>query len=112
MAHEGEASEHGAGGGIAHLPAGAGAHNQHPRRLWMACEVAEVLRLSTGQTLQLAKAAGEPLDIFVNGRLLGRGEPVVQGDRYGVRITELVTPGPEPRSSSVPFWGRPTRRSQ
>lgn len=54
--------------------------------------IADVLRLATGQTLTLSKAAGEPLDIYVNGRLLGRGEAVVLGDRYGLRITELVTP--------------------
>jgi flagellar motor switch protein FliN len=52
--------------------------------------IADVLKLASGQTLELAKAAGEPLDIFVNGRLLGRGEAVVTGDRYGVRITEIV----------------------
>jgi flagellar motor switch protein FliN/FliY len=52
--------------------------------------IADVLKLGSGQTLELAKAAGEPLDIFVNGRLLGRGEAVVTGDRYGVRITEIV----------------------
>jgi len=54
--------------------------------------IADVLKLSTGQTLELSKAAGEPLDILVNGRLLGRGEAIVMGDRYGVRITELVAP--------------------
>jgi flagellar motor switch protein FliN/FliY len=54
--------------------------------------IADVLKLSTGQTLELQKAAGEPLDIFVNGKLLGRGEAVVVGDRYGVRITEIVAP--------------------
>jgi len=54
--------------------------------------IADVLKLGTGQTLELAKAAGEPLDIFVNGRLLGRGEAVVAGDRYGVRITEIIAP--------------------
>jgi len=54
--------------------------------------IADVLKLSTGQTLELSKAAGEPLDIFVNGRLLGRGEAIVMGDRYGVRITELASP--------------------
>src|SRR5580692_8086138 len=52
--------------------------------------IADVLKLSRGQTLELSKAAGEPLDIFVNGRLLGRGEAIVMGDRYGVRITEIV----------------------
>lgn len=52
--------------------------------------IADVLKLAVGQTLELAKAAGEPLDVFVNGQLLGRGEAVVVGDRYGVRITEFV----------------------
>jgi flagellar motor switch protein FliN/FliY len=53
-------------------------------------KIADVLKLASGQTLELGKAAGEPLDIFVNGRLLGRGEAIVLGDRYGVRITEIV----------------------
>lgn len=52
--------------------------------------IADVLRIAAGQTLQLGKAAGEPLDIYINGRLLGRGEAVVLGDRYGVRITEIL----------------------
>lgn len=56
--------------------------------------IADILKLSAGQMLELSKAAGEPLDILVNGRLLGRGEAVVMGDRYGVRITEIVTPSP------------------
>ena len=52
--------------------------------------IAEVLEIQEGQTLELSKAAGEPLEIYVNGQLLGRGEAVVVGDCYGVRITELV----------------------
>ena len=52
--------------------------------------IAEVLELREGQTLELTKAAGEPLEIYVNGQLLGRGEAVVVGDCYGIRITELV----------------------
>jgi flagellar motor switch protein FliN/FliY len=55
--------------------------------------IAEILKLSAGHMLELSKAAGEPLDIFVNGRLLGRGEAIVMGDRYGVRITEIVSGG-------------------
>ena len=54
--------------------------------------IADVLQLSVGQTIELTKTAGEPVDIYINGRLLGRGEAVVVGDRYGVRITELVAP--------------------
>lgn len=56
--------------------------------------IADVLKLAPGQTLSLSKAAGEPLDIYINGRLLGRGEAVVLGDRYGIRITELVANDP------------------
>jgi flagellar motor switch protein FliN/FliY len=54
-------------------------------------KVAEFLKLRPGQTLTLARAAGEPLDVLVNGRLFARGEAVVVGDRYGVRITELTS---------------------
>jgi flagellar motor switch protein FliN/FliY len=57
--------------------------------------IAEILRLTPGQTIEIAKAAGEPVDIYVNDQLLGRGEAVVLGDRYGVRITELATPSGE-----------------
>lgn len=53
--------------------------------------IADVLKLASGQTLELTKAAGEPLDVYVNGRLLGRGEAIVMGDRYGVRITEIAS---------------------
>lgn len=54
-------------------------------------KIGEVLRLTAGATLELGKSIGEPLEVFVNGQLLGRGEAVVVGDRYGLRITELVT---------------------
>lgn len=52
--------------------------------------IAEVLGLGVGQTLELAKAVGEPLDIYVNGKLLARGEAVVVAERYAVRITEIL----------------------
>jgi flagellar motor switch protein FliN len=60
--------------------------------------IADVLKLASGQTLELSKSAGEPLDILVNGRLLGRGEAIVMGDRYGVRITEIVSANPRSES--------------
>jgi flagellar motor switch protein FliN len=53
--------------------------------------IAEVLRFQPGQTIELSKSAGEPVDIYVNDQLLGRGEVIVLGDRYGVRITDLAT---------------------
>ena len=59
--------------------------------------IVDILRLGSGDTLEFTKAAGDPLDIYVNGTLLGRGEPVVVGDRYGVRITRIESPkGGEP----------------
>ena len=52
--------------------------------------IGELLRLGPGSVLELAKANGEPLDIYVNNRLIARGEAVVVGERYGVRLTEVL----------------------
>ena len=43
-----------------------------------------------GSILELNKANGEPLDVYVNNRLIARGEAVVVGERYGIRLTEVV----------------------
>ncbi|HLK35899.1 MAG TPA: flagellar motor switch protein FliN [Polyangiaceae bacterium] len=53
-------------------------------------KIADLLRIGPGSVLELDKAAGEPLDIYVNNRRIARGEAVVVGDRYGVRLTEVV----------------------
>ena len=53
-------------------------------------KIAEVLRLAPGSVLELDKAAGEPLDIYVNDRPIARGEAVVVGDHYGIRLTEVL----------------------
>lgn len=55
-------------------------------------KISEVVKLGPGRTVELDKMAGEPLELLVNGRLIGRGEAVVVGDRYGIRITEIVVP--------------------
>jgi flagellar motor switch protein FliN/FliY len=52
--------------------------------------IGEVLRLGPGSVLELTKSNGDPLDIFVNNRLIARGEAVVVGERYGVRLTEVM----------------------
>lgn len=54
--------------------------------------IGDLLKLGAGQTLELDKAAGEPLEMMVNGRVIGRGEAIVVGDRYALRITEIVAP--------------------
>lgn len=53
--------------------------------------IAEVLEMAPNSVLEFLKRADEPLDIRVNGRLIARGEAVVMGDRYGVRVTEIVS---------------------
>lgn len=54
-------------------------------------KIGDLLKLGAGQTLELDKSAGEPLEIVVNGRVIGRGEAIVIGDRYGLRITHIVS---------------------
>lgn len=52
----------------------------------------ELLALGEGSVIELDRQANELLDVFVNGTLIGRGEVVTVGDRFGVRMTELVSP--------------------
>lgn len=52
--------------------------------------IGEILRLGPGSILELSKVNGEPLDVYVNDRLIARGEAVVIGERYGIRLTEVV----------------------
>jgi flagellar motor switch protein FliN/FliY len=54
--------------------------------------VRDVVELVTGSIVEIDKAAGEPVDVMVNGRLVARGEVVVIEDNFGVRITEILNP--------------------
>jgi flagellar motor switch protein FliN len=54
--------------------------------------VRDVLDLGTGSIVEVDKAAGEPVDVMVNGRLVAKGEVVVIEDNFGVRITEILSP--------------------
>ncbi len=51
----------------------------------------DMLQLSQGSVVELNKGAGEPVEIFVNNKLLGKGEVIVVNDRFGVRITEIIS---------------------
>jgi flagellar motor switch protein FliN len=53
--------------------------------------IAEILALRTGSVIELDKLAGEPVDVSVNGTLVARGEVVVVDEKFGVRITEVVS---------------------
>lgn len=54
--------------------------------------ISELLQLGQGSVLELSKLAGEPMDIFVNQRLIARGEVVVVNEKFGVRLTDIVSP--------------------
>ncbi|APZ04399.1 MULTISPECIES: flagellar motor switch protein FliN [Kosakonia] len=54
--------------------------------------IKELLRLSPGSIVSLDGLAGEPLDILINGYLIAQGEVVVVSDKFGIRITDIITP--------------------
>ena len=57
--------------------------------------IRELLSLTPGAIIELDRAAGSAADLLVNGRLIARGEVVVVDENFGIRITEIVTPGSE-----------------
>lgn len=52
----------------------------------------ELLQLGTGSVVELTKLAGEPLEIYVNGKLVARGEAVVINEKFGIRLTDIISP--------------------
>ncbi|NPV84689.1 MAG: flagellar motor switch protein FliN [Anaerolineae bacterium] len=56
--------------------------------------VRQVLDLQKGSVVELDRIAGEAVDVYVNDRLIARGDVVVVDDKFGVRITELISPNP------------------
>ena len=54
--------------------------------------VNELLKLGQGSVIELSKLAGQTLEILANQKLIARGEVVVINDKYGVRLTEVVSP--------------------
>ena len=62
--------------------------------------IKELLRLTQGSVVALEGLAGEPLDILINGYLIAQGEVVVVNDKYGVRITDIITPSERMRRLS------------
>jgi flagellar motor switch protein FliN/FliY len=54
--------------------------------------ISEILSLGPGSVVELARLAGEPVDVMINHKLVARGEVVVVDENFGVRITQLITP--------------------
>jgi flagellar motor switch protein FliN/FliY len=53
--------------------------------------IRNLLQLNQGSVIELERAAGEPLDVYVNGTLIAQGEVVVVNERFGVRLTDVIS---------------------
>jgi flagellar motor switch protein FliN/FliY len=54
--------------------------------------IRNLLQLNQGSVVELDRAAGDPLDVFVNGTLVAHGEVVIINDKFGIRLTDVVSP--------------------
>lgn len=54
--------------------------------------VNDLLQLGQGSIIELNKLAGEPLEVYINRKLIARGEVVVVNEKFGVRLTDVITP--------------------
>jgi flagellar motor switch protein FliN/FliY len=83
--------------------AGAGAHNDIDMILDIPVQltvelgrtkiaIKNLLQLAQGSVVELDGLAGEPMDVLVNGCLIAQGEVVVVNDKFGIRLTDIITP--------------------
>ena len=54
--------------------------------------IQDLLQLGQGSVIELEKLAGEPLDIYLNGKQVARGEAVIVNEKFGVRLTDIISP--------------------
>jgi len=54
--------------------------------------IRNLLQLNQGSVVELDRATGEPLDVYVNGTLIAHGEVVVVNDKFGIRLTDVISP--------------------
>src|SRR3954451_6882201 len=54
--------------------------------------IREILQLAQGSVVELSKFAGEPLEVLVNEKLIARGEVVVVNEKFGIRLTDIISP--------------------
>jgi flagellar motor switch protein FliN/FliY len=62
--------------------------------------IKHILQLAQGSVIELEALAGEPMDVLVNGFLIAQGEVVVVNDKFGIRLTDIVTPSERMRRLS------------
>ncbi|MBS0335417.1 MAG: flagellar motor switch protein FliN [Proteobacteria bacterium] len=110
QAQAGAAAADGAAGGnsaqfFEKLAPAAGAHAQHdidmildiPVQLTVELgrtkiPIKHILQLAQGSVVELDGLAGEPMDVLVNGCLIAQGEVVVVNEKFGIRLTDIITP--------------------
>src|SRR6185312_5060148 len=81
--------------------------DEHPRNLQLIMDiplrvavelgrtkmiVSELLNLGPGSVIELSKLAGEPMEVLVNDKLVARGEAVVVNEKFGIRLTDIISP--------------------
>lgn len=54
--------------------------------------IRDILQLAQGSVIELSKFAGEPLEVLVNEKLVARGEVVVVNEKFGIRLTDIISP--------------------
>ncbi len=62
--------------------------------------IKNILQLAQGSVVELEALAGEPMDVLINGYLIAQGEVVVVNDKFGIRLTDIVTPSERMRRLS------------
>lgn len=107
LAGKGGGDSGGAGGGGAGAGGGAGGAGPKDKNLQLILDiplrvtvelgrtkmpVSELLNLTQGSVIELAKLAGEPMEVYVNEKLIARGEAVVVNEKFGVRLTDIISP--------------------
>ena len=99
------------GGDTGHAPVGGGAPRSHgaapvqsldfildiPLKVTVELgrskmAIREILQLAQGSVVELSKFAGEPLEVLVNEKLIARGEVVVVNEKFGIRLTDVISP--------------------
>ena len=96
-----------AAGGVVDATSVAGKKGGEPRTLEFLLDVTlqvtvevgrarmtiqDLLQLGQGSVVELEKLAGEPLDIYINGKQVARGEAVIVNEKFGVRLTDIISP--------------------
>lgn len=107
LAGKGGGDAGGAGGGGSGGAGGSGAGGPKDKNLQLILDiplrvtvelgrtkmpVSELLNLTQGSVIELAKLAGEPMEVYVNEKLIARGEAVVVNEKFGVRLTDIISP--------------------